>query len=128
MSYPSPIATIRTYLNTKAADAADPVRAYGGVPNPRPSRFVRLMLAGTTDLSVAHRDARVVVECWEATEQDAERLADLVHEWLCGMWTEDGHVPQGPDGWLGGPYSQPDPDSETPRYTQTVILRQERKQ
>ena len=124
MSYASPIAAIRTHLDAQAAAAGDPARAYGGVPDPRPARFIRLMLAGTTVRSVAHRDARVVVECWETSEQAAERLGDLVFGWLCDLHSTDGVVPQGADGWLGGPYSQPDPDSGTPRCVMTVILRQ----
>lgn len=122
--FASPITTIRAYLDSRAIDADDTVRAFGGVPNPRPARFVRLMLAGTTVRSVAHRDARVVVECWERSEDAAERLADLVFGWLCDLNTSGGVVPQGPDGWLGGPYSQPDPISGTPRYVMTVNLTQ----
>lgn len=126
MTFPSAAAAIRDHINAAAVAAADPVRAYGGVPNPRPTRFVRLMQAGATIRSVAHRDVRVVVECWEASEAAAERLADLVQGWLVEMNTSAGHVPQGRDGWLGGPYSQPDPDSGTPRYVMTVNLRQRR--
>lgn len=124
MTYASPIATIRDHIDTLAVTAGDPVRAYGGVPKTRPARFVRLMLAGATVRSVAHRDARVVIECWEASEHAAERLADLIQGWLCDLNSPGGMVPQGPDGWLGGPYSQPDPDSGTPRYVMTVNLRQ----
>lgn len=126
MTYANPIATIRAHIDAKAAAVNDSVRAYGGVPSPRPTRFVRLMLAGATVRSVAHRDARVVVECWEATEAAAERLADMVMGWLFDLDSTGGHVPQGAAGWLGGPYSQPDPDSGTPRYVMTVNLRQRR--
>lgn len=126
MTFPNPVAAIRTYLNARASDAGSPLLAYGGVPQPRPVRFTRLMLAGATDRSVAHRDARVVVESWAATEAQALEDAGLIHDWLCAMDEDDGHVPQGRDGWFGGPYSQPDPDSESPRYVQTVNLRQRR--
>lgn len=126
MTFPSALAAIRAYLDGRAVAAGDPVRTFGGVPNPRPARFVRLQQVGDTTRSVAHRDVRVVVESWEATEDAAERLADLVHGWLCDMDTPGGHVPQGPAGWLGGPYTQPDPITGSPRYGQTVILRQRR--
>jgi hypothetical protein len=115
---------MRDYLNGRASSAGDAARAHAGVPDPRPARFIRLQLAGATVTSLAHRDCRMVVECWEKSEHEAERLADLVVGWLAEMDTNDGHVPAGPDGWLGGPYSQPDPDSGTPRYVTTVILRQ----
>lgn len=124
MSYASPITTIRTHIDACAIAAGDSARAFGGVLKPRPDRFVRLMRAGTITLSVAHRDVIVVVECWETSEYDADCFGDLVHDWLVDLHTPEGFVPQGPDGWLGGPYSQPDPDSGTPRSVMTVILRQ----
>ena len=124
MTYPSALQAVRTYLDACAVAAADEVRTFAGVPKPRPSRFVRLMQAGVTTLSVGHRDVRIVVECWEADEEAAERLADLIFGWLSAMSTPDGLVPDGPDGWLGGPYSQPDPDSGSPRYVMTAIVRQ----
>lgn len=126
MTYPNPVAAIRVYLDGRADADGSPLLAYGGVPNPRPARFTRLMLVGATDRSVAHRDARVVAESWAPTEEQALADADTVHGWLCDMDEDDGHVPQGRNGWLGGPYSQPDPASGTPRGVQTVILRQRR--
>lgn len=124
MSYPSPIATMKAYLDACAVAASDPARAYGGVPNPRPTRFWRLLRAGATTLSVAHRDVRIVVECWESDEARAETFGDWTHGLLSALNLSGGHVPQGAGGWLGGPYSQPDPDSGTPRSVMTVILRQ----
>ena len=124
MSYPNPVVAVRDYLDARAVAEGSALRAFGGVPKSRPSRFTRLMFAGATDRSVAHRDARVVVESWNVDELQAERDADHIHEQLCEMATPDGLVPQGPEGWLGGPYAQPDPDSGTPRYVQTVIVRQ----
>lgn len=124
MTFPNAVAAIRAYLESKATSASDPMVISGEVPNPRPSRLVRLVQAGSTLLSPAHRDVRVVVECWEVSIYEADRLADLVQSWLCGMHTVNGTVPQGPDGWLGGPYSQSDPDSGCPRSVMTVILRQ----
>lgn len=126
MTYADPVAVIGPYLDTRAITAGDTVRAHAGVPKSRPIRFVRLMDVGSTVRSVTHRDARVVVECWEQSEQAATALADLIFGWLCELSEPGGHVPQGPGGWLGGPYSQPDPDTGIPRSTMTVILRQRR--
>ncbi len=126
MTFSSPVAEVRNYLNACAISADDSVRSFAGVPDPRPDRFVRLLLAGSTITSPAHRDCRIVVECWEQSENEAERLADLVCGWLCDMNTPNGHVPQGAGGWFSGIYAQPDPDSGTPRYVMTVVLRQRR--
>lgn len=124
MTFPSPTAAVVAYLDSLLIADGDLARAYGGVPKPRPARLVRVTMAGANPRSVAHRDVRVVIESWAESEQAAERLADKVYGWMCDMDTASGHVPRGADGWLGGPYSDPDPDSASPRYTQTAILRQ----
>lgn len=124
MSYPDPVAAVVAYLNQRASDSFADWRAFGGVPNPRPARFARVQWVGTTVRSVAHRDCRVLVESWAPSQAQARADADQVAEWLADMATFDGVVPQGPDGWFGGPYDQPDPDSLTPRTVQTVNLRQ----
>lgn len=127
MTFPSAVVTIRDYLDSKALEVGDPVRAFGGVPDPRPTRFIRLQQSGSRHWSPAHRDVQVVVECHDTSEYEAERLSDLVAGWLAAMDTPNGYVPESGDGWLGGPYTQPDPDSGTPRYVQTVVLRQRSK-
>lgn len=122
-----PIVAVRTYLDAKAVAASDSIRAFGGVPNPRPARFIRLMRVGTVITSVAHRDVRIVAECWNTAGQLAANSdGDMVQGWLAAMAGADGHVPQGERGWIGGPYEQPDPDSECPRSVMTFILRQRR--
>lgn len=122
-----PIVAVRAHLNAKAAAAADSIRAFGGVPKPRPDRFIRLMRVGTVVTSVAHRDVRIVAECWNATGQLAANSdGDLVQGWLSSMAGVSGHVPQGERGWIGGPYEQPDPDTTCPRSVMTFILRQRR--
>ena len=122
--FPDAEGAVVAYLNGRLTTAGDAARASTRVPSTRPDRFVRAILTGSTRTSVSHRNAQVTVECWDTSETGAERLADQVHAWLCEMDTAGGHVPQGPDGWLGGPYSEPDPDSGSPRYVMTVIVRQ----
>ncbi len=124
MTFPAPVVAACAYLNERAAAADDPVRAYGGVVRDRPARFVRLMLVGTTSTDVGHCNRRITAECWEQSEEAAERLGDLIQGWLREMDIPEGHVPQGPRGWVGGPYSQPDPESGIPRSVMTFILRQ----
>lgn len=122
-----PIVTVRTYLDAKATAAGDSICSFGGVPNPRPARFIRLMRVGTAITSVAHRDVRIVAECWNAAGQLAANAdGDTVQGWLSAMAGATGHVPQGERGWIGGPYEQPDPDSMCPRSVMTFILRQRR--
>ncbi len=95
------------------------------VPASRPASFVRVLLTGTNRLSLTLADARVTVECWAATDAAAEALARQTYALLCAMDLDDGtHVPDGPDGWAGGPYASADPVSGSPRYVMTVIVRQ----
>lgn len=94
--------------------------------DPLPEAVVRVMLTGSTRRSVTHRDAQVTVECWAYSSTAAMDLAGQVHDLLEQLDTPGGHVPQGPSGWLGGPYADDDPLTGTPRYVQTVIVRQRR--
>lgn len=95
------------------------------IPETRPTSFVRLMLTGTTRRNLAQADARLTVECWAKTDTDAEALSRQVYGLMCAMDLPDGtHVPQGADGWAGGPYASADPTSGTPRYVMTCIVRQ----
>lgn len=124
MAFEDPEAVVISYLNGALVAAADPARASTRVPTTRPASLVRVMLTGMVRRSTSHRDAQVTVECWATDGVAAARLADKVYDWLADLDVGSSHVPQGPDGWVGGPYSQPDPDSGTPRYVMTVILRQ----
>lgn len=95
------------------------------IPATRPAKFVRVLLTGTSRRSLTLADAHVTIECWASSDADAEALARLVYAQMCAMDLPDGtHVPDGPDGWLGGPYASPDPTSGTPRYVMTTIVRQ----
>lgn len=122
--WPDTIAAVSAYLNHCFASVGDATSTFGGVPRSRPERFVRLQQAGATILAPGLRDVRLVVECWERSEQAANRLADQVQAWLISMDIPEGRVAPGADGWLGGPYSQPDPDSGCPRSVMTVVMTQ----
>jgi len=95
------------------------VPVLGGVPEPRPAKFVRVMRTGNKRLSVAHRQVQMTVECWdEAGDAAAARLADQVEE-LLSDWEE---MPASEDGWVSGAVPEVDPDSGCPRYVLTVAF------
>jgi len=124
MPFQDPEAVVVSYLNPLLIADEDTARASTRVPNPRPPRLVRVILTGTVRRSVSRRDAQVTIEYWAPDGPAAAAGADKVYDWLEDLDVGGSHVPQGPDGWLGGPYSQPDPDSGSPRYVMTVIVRQ----
>lgn len=119
MSFPTaPDAAIVTiaHLNNQGLSA----RAYGIVPDPRPSRFVRVMASGGAGRShrVIHRGI-VIVECWAASIAEASDLAREVEPALLSM--EDKGVayrviPGSAFGLL------PDTLSKQARYTATFEL------
>lgn len=119
ITFPDAEALVVEYLTDKV-DAHVSTR----VPNPRPERLVRVILTGSARRTLTHEDAQVTVECWSPSAPDARDLAADVYGWLGTLDVNGAHVPQGPDGWLGGPYSEPDPETGTPRYVMTVIVRQ----
>lgn len=91
------------------------------VPNPRPDKFVRILLTGNRRLNVAHRLAQVTVEAWDAaSEASAAQFGEQVYAALSAWW----RVPQGSNGWLGGPYSTVDPLTGCPRYAMTCYVSQ----
>lgn len=124
MPFQDPEAVVVAYLNTRLVADGDTARASTRVPAQRPPRFVRAILTGTARRAVSRRDAQVTVECWAPDGPAAAALGEKVYAWLDVLDVGASHVPQAPDGWLGGPYSQPDPDTGTPRYVMTVIVRQ----
>lgn len=101
-------------------DDGETVAMSTGVPKEdRPPRLVRVMLSGSTRRTLVHRDSRITVECWsDLGEADASRLMEHVYSVLDG-WEL---VPPF-DGWPSGPYLQPDPDTGTPRYVATCLVR-----
>jgi len=88
------------------------------VPDPRPARFIRLRIAGNRQLTIAHRDTSVAIECWCDAEDQAAQLAEQVYS-LLDVWDL---VPDW-DGWPSPPYPQPDPTTGTPRYVMVCTVR-----
>ncbi|MCL2453759.1 MAG: hypothetical protein FWD18_00425 [Micrococcales bacterium] len=97
----------------------------GAPAGERPEAFVRLMLTGTRRTSLVQADAQVTVECWAPTHAAAYEVCRQVYGLLGAMDLDDGtHVPPGEDGWAAGPYASVDPDTGTPGYVMTVVVRQ----
>lgn len=120
LTFPSVEAQVLDYLTPIVA-----VPVVRVVPATRPVSFVRLMLTGTTRRNLVQADARLMIECWAKTDADAEALARTVYGRMSAMNLPDGtHVPQGEDGWAGGPYASADPTTGTPRYVMACIVRQ----
>lgn len=92
------------------------------VPNPRPSRFIRLVrVGGPRSRSVDH--AMFVIECWAADAVQAEQDALAVHEAL-RLAPDAGPYA---DGWVTrweamSIADYPDPEVDQARFTVTGTL------
>lgn len=101
----------------------DTTRVSTRIPNPRPARLVRVRRRGGPRTDVVLEIALMLMECWAATEPDAEALANLtaaLFASLEGQTVAGAHITHAEI--LGGPSNDPDPDSESPRYTLTGQL------
>lgn len=113
------LAMCRSYLIARPELGLADATCGTHVPDPRPAAFVRLIDSGSERRTIVHRDSRVTVEAWNdggeaAAKKDAEGIYTALDEWDL--------VPDF-DGWPSGPYSQPDPDTGTPRYVMTCLIR-----
>lgn len=116
--WPKADALVITLLN-----AACSAPAASKIPNPRPSSYFQVQVTGSTVRGTNVRDVHVTIGATAATESAASDLADEAVAALTDWWTDVAWVPEGEDGWVGGPYSFPDPIADLPRYQMTVIVR-----
>ncbi|MFI9507571.1 hypothetical protein [Nocardia sp. NPDC052566] len=118
---PDAEALVVAYLRAQFAASGETARVATKVPNPRPDRLVRLSLADTTRQTLAHFAARLIIECWDATEPAASALARITYALVHAMDGEN----VGAD-WVaavvevGGLVNFPDPDTGAARYQFTV--------
>ena len=91
------------------------------VPAIRPASFVRVQRVGGV-ASGPIDSARILLECWAATEAAAAALVAIVREHMRAMrGTLSGFMVAGPSE-SGGPASIADPIAGLPRYLLTVVV------
>lgn len=119
IGFPDGVAVVRAYLRDALAARGETAPVGTRVPNPRPSRFIRLERVGGTRLDVITDRPRIDVQCWAEDEEAAADLAKLARALLFAM-----------PGWRGataydvaevaGPNTLPDPESGQPRVVFAV--------
>lgn len=93
------------------------------VPNPRPDQLTRVMRTGGVRQGVVTDRAQVTVECWRPTTVAAAAAAQTARAYLhalqgtrhAGVW-----ISRVVD--VSGPQYLPDPLTDTPRYSLTVLV------
>ena len=91
------------------------------VPNPRPSRFVRIQRTGGPQANVVVDGAQVTFECWDDNQPDAAETARVLRAELAAIrntTTGSGHLMYRTDEF-SGPSLLPDVSGQ-PRYSWTV--------
>lgn len=118
--FPDAVAAVIGHL-----DAALDVPVSHSVPSPRPASFATVQRTGGT--AATHRiteDAQITVEAWAATHPAASDLAQLARYHIQTM--QDTTTASGVRVYrirdLTGPADLPDPESEQPRHTFTVLI------
>lgn len=107
---------VRTFLLSKVS-----VPVSVKVPNPRPVSFVRAWRVGGGPINRVLDEPLVTVQGWGTSTVAASQLAEQCRDALLNEYTEMPLVRA--VEVVSGPYLDPDPDSQTDRYTVTVRLR-----
>jgi hypothetical protein len=93
------------------------------VPSPRPARFVVAQRAGGNRTSLVTDAAVVIIEAWAEGPAQAADLAELCRSYVHAL---EGTTAQGTPIYrvddVGAPGDQPDPLSDQPRYTFSVLV------
>lgn len=125
IDFPDAEEAVREFLDTAVSAQVDfgDVHAFGRVPQPRPTRFLRVMQTGGTH-GLAHSSPTLVVEGWGRDDADAARICRLglalLHQAARDGWLGD--IPCRDVETFGFPARLPDPLSEQARYTATVAV------
>lgn len=123
VAFPDAEAAVIAHVRDQLAVLGALVPVSGKVPNPVPTRHVRVVRTGGLRRDLATDRARLTFECRDsAGEPGAVELARLVRAivtqapgYMGGVWVDFAAE-------VGGPASSPDPDTGTPRYLLTVEL------
>jgi len=120
--FADPVTVTIAALNAGLAGAGQPgVTAYGRVPNPRPSKFVRVLRLGGPRRDLVTDAAMLTIEAWADNDPDSAALAQAARAVVNAM---EGKVIAGTTVYtvteFSGPGNLPDPDTTQSRHTWIV--------
>lgn len=88
------------------------------VPNPRPDELITVWREGGRRLNRLQDQPGICVYCWAGSEARAASMAQAVADFMQGLRFSDGYEAVEMESM----YSDPDPDSETPRWYLSYTL------
>lgn len=116
--FPDAAAVASGYLRPRLADPVGTL-----VPTVRPPRFILVRRLGGPRRNVVVDAPMLGIECWAESDEAAADLAQVCRAHLHAMTgSVQGGVAVYRTAEAGGPASLPDPLSDQPRYTFTVII------
>jgi len=117
--FPDAEALAVTYLKAKMPGVTVATK----VPNPRPSKLIKVTRVGGSKLRLNADSPVLAFECWGSTTVEASDLAKYARAYVNAMAGEKVN-----GVWVykvrevGGPANFPDPDSDSPRYQFSVAI------
>lgn len=116
-------AALIDFLNTELSARGYVAPVTSLVPRTRPSSFVRVFRTGgghNLDPNIPNEEAQVTVECWAGTHSGSHDLAQITRGLIYSSRGVVNNVQRIEE--LGGPAYLPDPLSDHPRYTFTLLV------
>lgn len=117
--FPDAEALAVTYLKAKMTGVTIATK----VPDPRPSKLIKVTRVGGSKLRLNADSPVLAFECWGSTSVEASDLAKYARAYVDAM---SGETVNGV--WVfkvrevGGPAYFPDPDTDSPRYQFSVAI------
>lgn len=123
IAFPPVIADLVAGLPALLASHEETAPIHTRIPNPRPSRFLRLLRTGGSRANLVTGQAQVTYECWDDSSAAAEMFARTTQAVLLALRGETvGGAFVHRVQEVGGPQDLPDPHSEQARFTGSVLI------
>lgn len=122
ITFPDVEAAAQDYLSGQLTALSDTAAVVVKIPDPRPTRMVKVNRTGGVRTGLVLEQAQLTVECWDARADLAHDLAQIARGLLWVMPQRYSTATTYRVEELGGLANLPDPDTALPRYTFTLLI------
>lgn len=122
ITFPDVEAVVVDYLTGAFAMLGESAVVATMVPNPRPSRLVRVTRTGGVRATVGHELPQVTLECWDSDGPGVANLASVTRGCIEAMHVSENGATVAFVREISGPTSFPDALTGLPRYRLTVQI------
>lgn len=125
--FPDAESLLTSYLRTNLANPNllnESISVTTDVPNnPRPEEFIQIIRTGGPRMNIVADNPQITIDCWALNEERAYEIASYARALIEAL---EGSSYQNVAFYrmneFSGPFSNPDPDSNIPRYTWTFTI------